>query len=231
MIVTLRSEHAAPLFAMRGIMIYREVYRQWLERFQEMGESPPHIDKNWNNESVLEDLERVVTVGTEEQEAFTQGLFADWLVQVKKEERLLDIFAEENPTGPVFVRGALGDYYYVVYEERSGKLYKRSEASLGTRTRHEAAQRMNDNAKNAVKSFMDKVDDLFSSDELRSFLDEYLAYLKNRYPDLSMLIPLGASDREEEIRKMSDERQRSLYKQLLQEVEILMDFKKELEGV
>jgi methyl-accepting chemotaxis protein len=228
MIVVLRSEHAAPLFAVRGIMLYREVYRQWLMRFQEIGQPPPHINKDWNTVDALEDLERVVAVGREELEAFAHGLFADWLVQGKKEGRLLRIFAEKTPTGPIF-RGTRGDYYYVIYEERNGKLYKGRRVSLNARTRYEAAQAIDENAKKAIRFFMDKISDLFSPDELCAFLDEYLDYLKERHRDLQRLILLGEEEREEEIKNMSNENQRRLYKQLLQEVEILKNFREELE--
>ncbi len=232
MMVVLRSEHAAPLFAVRGVMIHREVYRQWLRGFQASGEAPPHISLDWNrSEDALEDLERKVAVGTEEQEAFAQGLFADWLVREKKEQRLLNILVGRDPTGPVSVRGARGNYFYVAYEERQdGKLHRRGEVSLGTTRRHEAAQAMDANAKKAVEFFMNRVDDLFSPAELRTLLDEYLDCLKGKHPELSGLILLGEREREEKIRNMPDERQRSLYRQLLQESEILVGFKKELEG-
>jgi hypothetical protein len=233
MMVVLRSEHAAPLFAVRGVLIHREVYRNWLRRFQEWGEAPPHISRDWNrSEDALEDLERQVAVGTEEQEALAQGLFADWLVREKREPRLRAILAGKDPTGPVYVRGARGSYFYVVYERRpDGKLHKVGEVSLRTTKRYEAARAMDANAKKAVEFFMNAVDDVFSPADLRTLLDEYLDYLsKEKYKELSGLIPLGERDREARLRDMPDERQRALYRQLLQEWEILMRFKAELEG-
>lgn len=232
MMIVLQSQHAAPLFAVRGIMMYREVYRRWLRDFQGAGEAPPHISREWNREDALEDIAPKKAIGTEEQEAFAQGLFTDWLVREKKEPNLLAVIAGNEPAGPLYIKGTRGNYFYRSYEQRpDGKLYVRGEVDLKSRVRNEAAQAMDSAANSAVESFVTKVEDILSAAALRPLVGEYLDFLRTSFANLPELILVSERERDDKIRNMPDDRQRSLYRQLVKEFEIIEQFRAELEGV
>jgi hypothetical protein len=234
MMVVLRSEHGAPLFAVRGIMSYRETYRRWLQRYLLGQEAPIHLNSNWNkSEDALPDIGPITPPGGPQLNAFTFGMFADWLVQEKTNERLLPTLVADKPCGPICVRGR--QYVYVPYalNKSDQKLHWQGEVSLDTTLRNEAARMLPVQALEAVNAFQDWVDRLVPDAEQDVLLTEYIAWLKEKYKHLSIAELSIISEHDQESRissKIDGERDRHLARHLVLELKTLEKFKLELKG-
>jgi hypothetical protein len=224
------SEHAVPLFAVRNVASYRAIYEQWLDQWHELRDSPPHISRAWNDPRALEGLERVEAPGTQEQRAFVHGMFLDWLIAVKADPRATSLFAPGSKPlrGPVYQAGRPPRFMYAVWRENvQGQLTLHGEAELAaTPHRWEAARAINERVRDAVDSVREKVDQVIPERDYLRLLDEYQDHLRATFPRLPTLLARSEAERARELAALTDSNERALYKQLLEEMEILDEIRR-----
>lgn len=235
MIQVMMSEHAVPLFAIGNAMPYRTVYERWLEQWQDHRECPPHIAKDWNSPSALEDIEGVQEPGTQEQRAFTLGLFLDWLIADKQDTRLIGQFAPEvtAPRGPIYqARGRGRPFMYTRWRPNAqGKLAFLGEAEMvASPHRWEAARAVTEVIRDAVEDISDRTAGVIPYDEQLKLLDEYQAHLLSKHSLLRNLLAHDEAGRERELSSLTDSNERALHRQLLEEIEILEKVRRDLRG-
>lgn len=230
MLILLRSDHALPLFAVRGIRIYRGGYLKWLSTFRDQNESPPHIVKIWNEPGVLEDLLPSEAPPPTSKEAFAFGLFLDWLVREKKHEKVLSILRAKEGwehTGPIYERRRY--YHFIRYEPEEGYLRRRGKEGIVLgQGRNAAALKVDEDIEKSVAEFRDISQGNIPDREFITLINEYIDYLTESH-HLSEIMALSPERQEEVLRELRED-ERLFKRQLLDEIEILKRYKKELEG-
>ncbi len=231
MVIVLRSDHALPLFAVRGIRIYQDKYSNWLSTFRDRKEAPPHIVKAWNERGALEELSPPPPLPPASKEAFAFGLFLDWLVREKKHENVLKILKAKEGwehTGPIYERRT---YYYFIQYEQEDEYHLRRQGKEGIalgKGRNLAASAVNDDIKNGVEVFKKMAHKNIPDKEFAPLIRDYIDYLIEKH-GLSELISLSPGRQEERLKELNED-QRNFKKQLLDEIQILKEYKKDLEG-
>ncbi|MCK4353260.1 hypothetical protein KAW65_07635 [candidate division WOR-3 bacterium] len=215
-LVVLNSQHGAPLFAVHKIRAMKGMYTLCINdkgegRGHKFNDGPPHPFRKWDTEDALPSLEPVTGAETT---YFALGLFIDWLITEKKEEKILSLIDEKNPRGCVYKKGA--NYFFLVsYEEIEGKLVKVKTKTL-TKVGRVAGARAFDqvvDAKKVVEFFINKTVDILGAESTRLFVEEYCRWLVSEYPDVRVDKPKRKElilQVEEELKALREYRKREL---------------------
>ncbi len=236
LIVAITEAHAAPLFIVRDIPENEYYYKKAIESYKETRETPPHIRHLWNKDlaSLPEISREIIATMPSYKEAFAIALFLDWLVRIKKEEKLLNLMSPPDweHTGPIYIEGkeATGKIYkWAKYEwrEQEEKLVRsvKEGSVLTDRGRVDATTQLKEEIIKTINDFYEALRYVIKDKEIKELMEKYKEYLCERH-ELGSLPQESPSERRRMLKGKSP-RERELKLLLCDEIDILKEKMKE----